>query len=251
MNIENTISIVTGGASGMGLETAKQLAQAGSKVVILDRNEEAAKEAANLIDGVAIACDVSNAKAVEEAFAEIKTLGDIRICVICAGVAPAQKIVGKKGPMLLEEFEKVIDVNLIGTFNTLRCAAYWMQQSNPVTEDGERGIIIMTASVAAFEGQIGQAAYSASKGGIVAMTLPAARELASWGIRVVTIAPGIIETPIMRGMPEKVQESLLVSVPFPHRMGKPSEYAELVRHVVQNSMLNGTVIRLDGALRMS
>jgi NAD(P)-dependent dehydrogenase (short-subunit alcohol dehydrogenase family) len=251
MQIENTISVVTGGASGMGLETAKVLAQEGSKVVLLDKNFAAVTEAANAIGGVAIECEVTDAKSVEEAFANVQTLGAIRICVICAGIAPAKRIVGKHGPMLLDEFEQVIRINLTGTFNAMRCAAYWMMQSDPMNEDGERGVIVSTASAAAFEGQVGQAAYSASKGGVAAMTLPAAREFAPYGIRVVTIAPGIIETPMMRGMPESVQQSLLESVPFPHRMGKPAEYAALVEHIITNPMLNGTVIRLDGALRMS
>jgi NAD(P)-dependent dehydrogenase (short-subunit alcohol dehydrogenase family) len=251
MHIENTVSVITGAASGMGLETAKQLSEAGSKVVLLDKNLALATEVAKAINGVAILCDVSNADEVEAAFFAAQKLGPIRICIICAGIAPAKRIVGKEGPMPLEAFEQVIQVNLTGTFNVMRWAAYWMMQSDPVNEDQERGVIITTASVAAYDGQIGQAAYSASKGGVVALTLPAAREFASFGIRVMTIAPGIIETPMMLGMPEAVQSGLLENVPFPKRFGKPAEYAELVKHIVRNPLLNGEVIRLDGGLRMA
>lgn len=252
MDIKKTISVVTGAASGMGLETAKQLAQAGSKLVLLDQNLEKIMQVAQEINGIAISCDVSDAAAVEKAFEELQAKwGSLQICVNCAGVAPAARIVGKQGPMPLEEFERVIRINLIGTFNVMRCAASCMMKSEPMNEDGERGVIINTASVAAYDGQIGQASYSASKGGVVSLTLPAAREFASYGIRVMVIAPGIIETPMMLNMPEKVQKGLLADVPFPKRFGKPLEYAELVKQIVQNPMLNGSVIRLDGALRMS
>jgi NAD(P)-dependent dehydrogenase (short-subunit alcohol dehydrogenase family) len=250
MDISQTISVVTGAGSGMGAETARQLARSGSKVILLDQNFEAATKVAAEIKGIAIACNVSNAQEVENSILRIQAQGDIRICINCAGIAPAKRIVGKEGPMTLEDFESVISVNLIGTFNVMRCVASAMMKLNPINHDGERGVIINTASIAAFEGQVGQAAYSASKGGIVALTLPAAREFARFGIRVMTIAPGIVETPMMLNMPPNVQQGLLENVPFPQRFAKPSEYAELVKHIIQNPMLNGSVIRLDGALRM-
>lgn len=249
MEIQKTITVITGGGSGMGAETARQLAKSGSQVVLLDQNIDAAKKIAKEINGLAIGCDVSNSSDVEQAFTQLPK-GSLRICVNCAGIAPAERIVGKEGPMPLEHFKNVIDVNLIGTFNVMRCAAHVMMGLNPANEDGERGVIINTASVAAYDGQLGQAAYSASKGGVVAMTLPAAREFAAFGIRVMTIAPGIIETPMMHHMSDAVQESLLASVPFPKRFGKPEEYAALVKTIIQNPLLNGSVIRLDGALRM-
>lgn len=251
MDISQTVSVVTGAGSGMGAQTAKRLAEEGSKVVLLDQNLEAAAKIAEEINGMAIQCRVDNASEVESAILCAQELGDIRICVNCAGIAPAKRIVGKEGPMLLEDFEQVINVNLIGTFNVMRCVASAMMKLAPSNEDGERGVIINTASIAAYEGQVGQAAYSASKGGIVSLTLPAAREFAAFGIRVMTIAPGIVETPMMLNMPEAVQQELLASVPFPKRFAKPSEYTELVKHIIQNPMLNGSVIRLDGALRMS
>jgi len=250
MDISQTVAVITGGGSGMGAETAKRLAAEGAKVVLLDQNLEAAAKIAQEINGTAIQCDVSQALEVESAILCAGEFGDIRICVNCAGIAPAKRIVGREGPMLLEDFERVIRINLIGTFNVMRCVANVMMKQEPVNQDGERGVIINTASIAAFEGQIGQAAYSASKGGIVAMTLPAAREFAAFGIRVMTIAPGIVETPMMLNMPEKVQQGLLENAPFPARFAKPYEYAELVKHIIQNPMLNGSVIRLDGALRM-
>lgn len=249
MDIQKTVAVITGGGSGMGAETARQLAKSGSQVVLLDQNINAAEKIANEINGLAIACDVSNSSAVEQAFTQLPK-GPLRICVNCAGIAPAERIVGKLGAMPLEHFENVIRVNLIGTFNVMRCAAHIMMSLNPANQDGERGVIINTASVAAYEGQLGQAAYSASKGGVVSMTLPAAREFAAFGIRVMTIAPGIIETPMMLHMTDAVQESLLASVPFPKRFGKTEEYASLVKEIIQNPLLNGSVIRLDGALRM-
>lgn len=251
MNIAQSVAIITGAGSGMGAETARQLAKQGAKVVLLDQNAEAATRLAEEIAGTAIACDVSDATAVEKAILQAETLGNIRICVNCAGIAPAKRIVGKEGPMLLEAFEQVIRVNLTGTFNVMRCVAHAMMKLAPANQDGERGVIINTASVAAYEGQIGQAAYSASKGGIVALTLPAAREFAPFGIRVMTIAPGIVETPMMLNMPTAVQQGLLANVPFPPRFAKPAEYVALVKQIIENPMLNGSVIRLDGALRMS
>lgn len=251
MDILNTVAVITGAASGMGAVTAKQLAKLGATVVLLDQNFASIETLAATLGGTAIACDVTDATAVEQAIVQAQTLGNLRICINCAGVAPAKRVVGKQGAMLLDEFNRVIQINLIGTFNVMRCAAAAMTVLPPANADGERGVIINTASVAAFEGQIGQTAYSASKGGVVAMTLPAARELAAFGIRVMTIAPGVVETPMMLNMPEQVQASLVASVPFPKRFAKAQEYADLVSHIIGNPMLNGSVIRLDGALRMS
>lgn len=251
MEINNTVAIITGGGSGLGAATARHLAQSGAKVAILDTNLNAAKLIANEVQGNAYQCNVSDAQNVETIISQIKNqMGDIRICVNCAGIAPAKRIIGKEGAMPLEDFNNVIQVNLIGTFNVMRIAAQLMSQLPVINDDQERGVIINTASIAAFEGQIGQAAYSASKGGIVSLTLPAARELARFGVRVMTIAPGLMATPLLLNMPAEVQENLANSIPFPKRLGKPHEYAQLVEHIITNAMLNGTVIRLDGALRM-
>lgn len=249
MNLKGQTAIVTGSASGLGAETARALAAAGAMVAVVDVNLEKAKAVANEINGIAIACDVSDAASAEAAVAAAREKhGAARILVNCAGIAPAKRIVSKEGAMPLEDFSKVIRVNLIGTFNMMRLAAADMTKLDAI--DGERGVIVSTASVAAFEGQIGQAAYSASKGGVASLTLPAAREFSQFGIRVLAIAPGIMLTPMMTSMPEEVQQSLGASVPFPKRLGKPSEFAALVRHIVENQYLNGEVIRLDGALRM-
>jgi NAD(P)-dependent dehydrogenase (short-subunit alcohol dehydrogenase family) len=236
----------------MGAETVRHLAQQGATLVILDRNLAAAQALCAEVNATAIFCDVMQEESVHQAFAEIESrVGIPRICVNCAGIAPAQLIVGKhQTPMPLEDFTQVIQINLIGTFNLLRVAAARMATLPPFPEDQERGVIINTASVAAFEGQIGQVAYSASKGGVVSMTLPAARELARYGIRVCAIAPGLIATPLLYGLPETVRDRLADAVPFPKRLGHPNEYARLVAHMIENTMLNGTVIRLDGALRM-
>ncbi len=251
MNIQGQAAIVTGGGSGLGAETARQLAKAGAKVGVLDINAEQAKKVAAEIGGLALACDVSDAASAEAAVAEAKAKhGPARVLVNCAGIGPAKRIVGKDGAMPLDAFSKVIQVNLIGTFNLLRLAAADMTKLDPL-DDGERGVIVSTASVAAFEGQVGQAAYAASKGGIVSLTLPAARELSQFGVRVLAIAPGLFLTPMMHGLPQDVQDSLGASVPFPKRLGSPNEYAQLVLHIVANRMLNGEVIRLDGALRMT
>jgi NAD(P)-dependent dehydrogenase (short-subunit alcohol dehydrogenase family) len=249
MKIKNTIAIVTGGGSGMGAETARQLAAAGARVAVFDINLQNAKNIAEEIKGLAIECDVSSEKSAELAVNQVvETLGIPGICVNCAGIAPAKRIVGREGAMPLEDFRKVIDVNLIGTFNILRLVATQMSKAELLDE--ERGVIINTASVAAFEGQIGQAAYSASKGGVVSLTLPAAREFSSFGIRVNTIAPGIMETPMMAAMPQEVQQNLAAMIPFPKRLGKAAEYAKLVLHIIDNAYLNGEVIRLDGGIRM-
>lgn len=251
MNIKNITAIITGGGSGMGAETALMLAARGAKVVVLDINLANAEKIAQEINGVAIQCDVSDAHSAHTAIEQAQTiLGSIRVCINCAGIAPAKRIVGREGAMPLDEFRKVIDINLVGTFNIMRLAAAAMSKVDALNDSNERGVIINTASVAAYEGQIGQAAYSASKGGIVALTLPAARELAQFGIRVVTIAPGIMETPMLLGMPEQVQDNLKKMVPFPKRLGKAEEYAKLVLHIIDNSYINGEVIRLDGAIRM-
>ena len=252
MKITNQAAIVTGGGSGIGAEVARSLAAAGAKVTLLDLKEDAAKQVAHEIKGLAIRCDVSDSAHVAAALRASKEAhGVARICINCAGIAPAKRVVGKQGPMRLEEFIQVINVNLIGTFNVLRLVADEMSQLEPLNAQGERGIIINTASVAAYEGQIGQAAYSASKGGIVSMTLPIARELAQFGIRVNTIAPGIVETPMLLGLSHAVQESLAQSVPFPKRLGKPEEFARLAMHIIENEYINGTTIRLDGAIRMA
>lgn len=250
MQVEGVSAIVTGGASGLGAATARALAVAGAKVALFDLNEEAAAALAREIGGIAVACDVSSAASAEAAIARsAEAHGAARILVNCAGIAPAARIVGKAGPAPLEGYAKVIGVNLIGTFNMMRLVAAGAQGLPPLAE-GERGIIISTASVAAYEGQIGQAAYASSKAGVVGLTLPAAREFASAGIRVCAIAPGIFETPMLRGLPQEVQDSLGASVPFPSRLGRPEEYAQLAMAIIANPMLNGEVIRLDGALRM-
>lgn len=250
MDIRGQAAIVTGGGSGLGAGTAKALAQAGAKVAVLDVNIETAKAVASEIGGLALACDVSSAADAEKAVAAAaQAHGPARVLVNCAGVAPAARIVGKDGPLALDAFRKVVEINLIGTFNLTRLAAAGMQ-SLSAGEGGERGAIVMTASVAAFEGQIGQAAYAASKGGVASLVLPAAREFAKSGIRVMGIAPGLFGTPMLLGMPQNVQDSLAAQVPFPSRFGRPDEYAALVLHMLANPMLNGEVVRLDGAIRM-
>jgi NAD(P)-dependent dehydrogenase (short-subunit alcohol dehydrogenase family) len=251
MDINGLPAIVTGAASGLGEGTARALAAAGAKVTLLDLNQEALDGVAGEIGGLAVACDVTDAGAMEAAVATARDAhGPCAVAVSCAGIAPAAKIVGKEGPMALDAFAKVINVNLIGTFNLMRCAAADMQSREP-NDDGERGVIVNTASVAAYEGQIGQAAYAASKGGVVALTLPAAREFAKTGIRVNAIAPGLFGTPMLLGMPQNVQDSLAATLPFPSRFGTPKEYAGLVLHMVANPILNGETVRLDSALRMA
>jgi NAD(P)-dependent dehydrogenase (short-subunit alcohol dehydrogenase family) len=251
MEVKGKAAIVTGGASGLGAATARTLAAAGAKVAILDVNAEAAAEVAIDVNGLAVSCDVSDAAAAEAALAQAAAdHGPARILVNCAGIGPAKRIVGRDGPMPLADFERVIRINLIGTFNMMRLAAAAMQPLAPLA-DGERGVIVSTASVAAFEGQIGQAAYSSSKGGVAALTLPAAREFAQFGIRVLAIAPGIFGTPMLRALPQEAQDSLGAAVPFPKRLGEPREFAALVMHCIHNVYLNGEVIRLDGALRLA
>lgn len=251
MDILGKTALVTGGASGMGAQTARELADVGAEVVLLDRNFEAAVSLAQEIDGYAIECNVCDPISIEMAINEaVIKYGAIHAAINCAGIATAARMVGREGPMPLDSFNQVIQVNLVGTFNVMRCVAAQMIKQDPANEDGERGVIINTASVAAFEGQVGQVAYSASKGGIVSMTLPAARELSQFGIRVMTIAPGVISTPMMAGIPEKVEKGLEQAVPFPHRLGRAEEYSKLVLHIIENRYLNGSVIRLDGAVRL-
>ncbi len=250
MKVEGVAAIVTGGASGLGAATGRALAAAGAKVALLDLNESAASEVAGDIGGLAIGCDVSDAASGEAAVARAaEAHGPARILVNCAGVAPAARIVGRNGPASLDAYARVVAINLIGTFNMMRLVAAGAMALDPL-EGGERGVVISTASVAAYEGQIGQAAYASSKAGVVGLTLPAAREFASAGIRVCAIAPGIFETPMLRGLPQEVQDSLGAAVPFPSRLGKPEEFAMLAMSIIANPMLNGEVIRLDGALRM-
>ena len=252
MEIKGKVFVVTGAGSGLGAASARALVAAGGRVVLADLNREAGEKlAAEFGDNARfVETDVANeASAVNAVQTAISAFGGVHGLVNCAGVAPAEKVVGREGPHKLESFARTININLIGTFNMIRLATDAMMKGEP-DAGGERGVIVNTASVAAFEGQLGQAAYAASKGGIVALTLPVARELAKSGIRCVTIAPGIMETPMLLGMPAEVQESLGKMVPFPSRMGKPAEFAGLVRHIVENAYLNGEVIRLDGAIRM-
>lgn len=251
MNVNGHAAIVTGGASGMGAETARALAAAGAKVAVMDVSKDALSGVAEEIGGLAVECDVTSADSAEAAVAEAKAVhGTARVLVNCAGIATAKRIVGRDGPMPLEDFTRVINVNLVGSFNLMRLVAADVYAEEPLDDIGERGVIVNTASVAAFEGQIGQAAYSASKGGIVALTIQAARDLSGKGIRVMTIAPGFIATPMLLGMPQEVQDSLAQQTPFPKRFGRPDEYSSLVMHIIGNQMLNGDVIRLDGAARM-
>ncbi len=252
MEIQGKNAIVTGGASGLGAATTRELVSCGAKVAILDLPRSPGETLAKELGPSVLFCptDVSDPNQVEAAVERASDeFGALHVAISCAGIGWAQRTVTKDGPHPLEPFQKVIEVNLIGTFNAIRFAANRMNANQP-DAGGERGVIINTASVAAYDGQIGQVAYSASKGGIVGMTLPIARDLASRGIRVVTIAPGLFDTPLLAGLPEPARELLAANIPFPHRLGRPEEYAALVRSIVENSMLNGLTIRLDGALRM-
>lgn len=251
MDVKGHAALVTGGGSGLGAATATALAAAGAKVALLDVNLDAAKAHAAKIGGIAIKCDVSDSDSAVAAVKEAREKhGIARVLINCAGIGTPKKILGKDGPQALSDFERIVRVNLIGSFNVLRLFAADLQNAEALA-DGERGVCISTASVAAYEGQIGQAAYAASKGGIVGLTLPAARELAQFGIRVLAIAPGIFLTPMLLGLSEEVQRSLAASVPFPKLLGKPEQYASLAMEMVRNTYLNGEVVRIDGSLRMA
>ncbi len=253
MNLAEVVALLAGGASGLGAATARAFAAAGARVVLADVNGAAAEAIARDIGNAARAttCDVTREDSVQQAVDfTLNAFGALHVLVNCAGIAPPERVLGKNGPHRLDVFQRVIDVNLIGTFNVLRLAAQAMDRNAPNAE-GERGVVINTASVAAFDGQIGQAAYSASKAGVAGMTLPIARECADYGIRVMTIAPGLFDTPMMAGLPESVRVQLAQAIPFPKRLGRPTEYAALARHIIENPMLNGECIRLDGSLRMT
>jgi NAD(P)-dependent dehydrogenase (short-subunit alcohol dehydrogenase family) len=250
MKLDGVAAIVTGGGSGLGLATAEALAARRAKVAVFDLNPAAAEAAARAVGGLALPGDVADEASAGAAIAKAAAAhGPARVLINCAGIGTPKRVVGREGPQPLADFETVIRINLIGTFNMIRLAAAEMARLEPV--EGERGIIISTASVAAYEGQVGQAAYSASKGGVVAMTLPIARELAQFGIRVNAIAPGVFMTPMMSGLPQPAQDSLGASVPFPSRLGQPAEYAALAIHIIENGYINGETIRIDGALRMA
>lgn len=251
MQLENVKAAITGGVSGLGLAVARHFVGAGASVALLDINDDAGAQVSSELHAPYIRTDVTSEQDVQQALADaVDALGGINTAVSCAGILGAGRVLGREAPMELAFFSTVIQVNLVGTFNVAKAAADIMQHNEP-NEDGERGVIINTASVAAYEGQIGQAAYSASKGGVVGMTLPIARELARCGIRMMTIAPGVFWTPMVDGMPEHVQESLAATIPFPQRLGKPEEFAGLAAHIVENVYLNGSTIRLDGATRLA
>jgi NAD(P)-dependent dehydrogenase (short-subunit alcohol dehydrogenase family) len=251
MQIEGSSAIVVGGASGLGAASARELHGRGAIVTIADINAERGAELAAELGVEFVACDVRDEAQVQEAVELAGAVaGGLRIAVCCAGTGWAQKVAGSKGPHPLLAFETILQINLIGTFNVLRFAATAMISNEPLATDGERGVCVNTASIAAYDGQVGQIAYSASKGGVVGMTLPAARDLAQYGIRVCTIAPGLFDTPLLAALPEEARQKLGAGVPYPQRLGRPEEYAQLAAHIVENRMLNGEVIRLDGALRM-
>ncbi len=253
MQIKDVIAVVTGGASGLGEACVRSLVEKGGKAAILDFAKERAEQIISELGDSVIFCntDVTDAKTVQAAVDRtVEVFGSLNVAINCAGVSNAGKVLSKKGPLPIEQFNRVVQINLIGTMNVVTLAADKMVKNDPF-EDGEKGVIINTASAAAFEGQVGQAAYSASKAGVVGMALPIAREFADYGIRIMTIAPGLFMTPMLAGLPEHIQESLNKMVPFPKRLGKASEYADLVQHIIENTMLNAEVIRLDGAIRMA
>ncbi len=245
MEIKNSVAIVTGAASGIGAATAQLLIEAGAKVALLDKQPNSAKQ------GLVISCDITDEKSTEAALKQIEEqLGIARICINCAGILKTGRIVGKKGPYPLSDFKQILEVNLIGTYNMMRLTAARMATLEPLGESNERGVIINTASIAGIEGQVGQTAYSASKGGIIALTLPAARDLAPLGIRVVAIAPGLFDTPILSNLTPTALDELVANIPFPKRLGNPREYAKLAQHIIDNPLINGEIIRLDGGLRL-
>ena len=251
MKLHGQAAIVTGGASGLGHATARALSALGAKVAVLDANAGRVQEAAGEVGAVGIACDVTDAASLEAALSQARAShGAARILVNCAGVGTPGRVVGRQGALPLDSFRRVIDINLVGSFNAIRLFAADAMTLDAL-EEGERGVIVNTASIAAYDGQVGQAAYAASKAGVVGMTLPIARELAAWGIRVCTIAPGIFETPMLRGLPQDTQDALAASIPFPSRLGRSPEFASLVLQIIDNVMLNGETIRLDGAIRMA
>ncbi|MCD6185549.1 MAG: 3-hydroxyacyl-CoA dehydrogenase [Deltaproteobacteria bacterium] len=253
MDIKGSVAVITGGASGLGEATLRSFVNNRAKVAILDFDDKRGSQIADELGDAVVFCktDVSDEKSVQNAINKtVENFGGIQIAVNCAGVGPAAKVLSKNGPLSISDFNRTIQINLIGTMNVIRLAAEQMMKTTP-NADGEKGVVINTASVAAFEGQIGQAAYTASKAGVVGMTLPIAREFADYGIRVLTIAPGLFETPMLAGLPEKAQKALANMVPFPKRLGKPSEYAMLAKHIVENPVLNGETIRLDSAIRMA
>lgn len=252
MQLKGKTALVTGGASGLGAASVRMIANAGGNAIILDLNRELGERLASTLQPAArfVQADVSDPLEVESAVeAAFESYGALHVAINCAGIGDPQRVLGKSGPADLDRFAAVVRINLIGTFNVARLAAAAMARNEP-NEEGERGVIINTASIAAFDGQVGQAAYAASKGGIVSLTLPMARDLARHGIRVMTIAPGLFDTPMAAGIPEEIKAALAASIPFPPRFGNPAEYARLARHIIENPMLNGEVIRLDGALRM-
>jgi NAD(P)-dependent dehydrogenase (short-subunit alcohol dehydrogenase family) len=251
MDIQGKVFIVTGGASGLGEGTARMLARHGGKVVVADVQVERGEKVAKDIGGAFVKCDVTQEADGQAVVAKAVSMGKLMGLINCAGIAIGMKTVGKDGPHGLAQFQRVVMINLVGSFNMLRLAAEAMCKNEPEPTTGERGVVISTASVAAYDGQIGQAAYSASKGGVVGMTLPIARDLARNGVRNMTIAPGIFKTPMMDGLPKDVQDSLAASIPFPSRLGTPEDYAKLAKHIIENEVLNGEVIRLDGAIRLA
>ena len=252
MEVAGHAALVTGGGSGMGAETARALARAGARVAVLDVDADGAAQVAEETGGIALRCDVADAASGEAAVAAAREAhGPARFLINCAGVGTPGRIVSRAGPLPLEDYVRVINVNLVGTFNLMRLAAADLAGLEPVNDSGERGVIVNTASVAAYDGQVGQPAYASSKGGVVALTLPAARELAQFGVRVLTIAPGLVETPMLRSLPPQVQKSLGDSVPFPRRLARPDEFSRLVLHVIDNTILNGETIRMDGAVRLA
>lgn len=252
MELDGKIAIITGGASGLGAATARELTEAGATVAVLDRNGDLGSALAAELGGLFVNCDVGSAEAAESAVERVVTeLGLPRVLVCCAGIGSGKRMVGRRGPHDLALFERVVRVNLTGTFNLCRLVAWELRDADPVTDDGERGVMITTSSIAAFDGVDGGVAYSASKGGVVGMTLPMARDLAPQGIRVVSIAPGSFDTPLVEGMPPEFGDAMAASTPFPPRFGHPADYGRLARHIVENPMLNGEVVRIDGGLRMT